>query len=77
MRFLLDGELLYKKEKDQILLRFVDSSEANRIVKEILGGICGTHANGHQMARQVMRAGYYWLTLESDCIKYVKKCRKC
>ena len=29
------------------------------------------------MARQVMRAGYYWLTLESDCIKYAQKCHKC
>ena len=29
------------------------------------------------MARQVIRAGYYWLTLESDCIKYAQKCHKC
>ena len=24
-----------------------------------------------------MRASYYWLTLESDCIKYARKCHKC
>ena len=64
MGFLLDGEVLYKKGKDQVLLRCVDSLEANRIVKEIHEGVCETHANGHRMARQVMRAGYYWLTLE-------------
>ena len=29
------------------------------------------------MARQVMRAGYYWLTLERDCIQYAQKCHKC
>ena len=39
--------------------------------------ICGTHANGHMMAKQVMRAGYYWLTLESDCIHFAQKCHKC
>ena len=33
MEFLIDGEVLYKKEKDQILLRCVDFFEANRIVK--------------------------------------------
>ena len=77
MGFLLDGEVLYKKGKDQVLLRCVNSSEANKIVEEIHEGICGTHANGHQMAKQVMRAGYYWLTLESDCIKYARKCHKC
>ena len=32
MRFFLDGEVLYKKSKDQILLRCVDTSEAKKIV---------------------------------------------
>ena len=77
MRFLLDGEVLYKKGKNQILLRCVNSSEANKIIEEIHEGVCETHANGHKMARQVMRAGYYWSTLESDCIKYARKCHKC
>ena len=77
MRFLLDEEVLYKKGKDQVLLRCVNSSEANRIVEEIHEGVCGTHANGHKMAGQVIRAGYYWLTLERDCIQYAQKCHKC
>ena len=76
MRFLLDGEVLYKKGKDQILLRCVDSSIANRIVEEIHERVYGTHANGHRMAKQIMRAGYYWLTLESDCVKYARKIGK-
>ena len=52
MRFLLEGEVLYKKGKEQILLRCVNSSEANRIVEEIHEGVCETHANGHRMAGQ-------------------------
>ena len=77
MGFLLDGEVLFKKGKDQVLLRCVNSSEANKIIEEIHDGVCGTHANGHKMARQVMRVGYYWSTLESDCIKYARKSHKC
>ena len=69
--------MLYKKGKDQILLRCVDSSEANKILEEIHKGVCGTHANGHRIGGQVMRAGYYWLTLERDCIQYARKCHKC
>ena len=45
MGFFLDGEVLYKKDKDQILLRCVDANEAKKIVHEILEGICGTHTN--------------------------------
>ena len=71
------GKCCTKKGKDQILLRCVDSSEANRIVEEIHEGVYGTHANGHKMAGQVMRADYYWLTLERDCIQYARKYHKC
>ena len=59
MGFLLDGKVLYKKGKDQIVLRCVNSSEANRIVEEIHERVCKTHANGHRMVGQVMRADYY------------------
>ena len=77
MSFLLDGEVLYKKGRDQMLLRCVNATEARKILKEIHEGICGTHANGHRMARQIMRAGYYWMTLENDCINFARKCHKC
>ena len=57
--FFLVGEVLYKKSKDQILLRCVDATEAKKIVHEIHEGVCGTHASRHVMARQIMRVGYY------------------
>ena len=51
MRFLLNGEVLYKKGKNQIVLRCVDTNEAKKIIYEIHEGVCGIHANGHVMAR--------------------------
>ncbi|KAK5835226.1 hypothetical protein PVK06_010913 [Gossypium arboreum] len=75
--YVLDGEVLYKRRKDQVLLRCVDVVEAKKILEEIHDGVCGTHANGFTMARQIMRFEYYWSTMEGDCINYAKKCRKC
>ena len=60
MGFLLDRDILYKKSKDQILLRCVDADEAKKIIHAIHEGVCGTHASGHVMARQIMRVEYYW-----------------
>ena len=77
MGFFLDEDVLYKKSKDQILLRCVDDNEARKIVHEIHEGVCGTHASGHVMERHIMRARYYWMTLENDCISYVRKYHKC
>ena len=51
MGFFLDGDILYKKSKDQILLRCVDADKAKKIVHEIHKGVCGTHASGHVMAK--------------------------
>ncbi|WRX10957.1 Integrase zinc-binding domain - like 6 [Theobroma cacao] len=77
MGFFPSGEVLYKRSRDQVLMRCVDVAEANKIMKEVHEGTCGAHANGHMLARQIMRAGYYWLTLESDCINFARKCHKC
>ena len=53
MGFFLDGDILYKKSKDRMLLRCVNADEAKKIVHEIHEGVCGTHASGHVMARQI------------------------
>ena len=51
INFLLDGEILYKKRKYQILLRCVDALEALHIITEVHEGIRGT-----KMSTQIMRA---------------------
>ncbi|KAK5774710.1 hypothetical protein PVK06_042566 [Gossypium arboreum] len=57
--FVLDGGILYKRGKDQVLLRCVDAVEARKILEDVHEGICGTHANGFTMVRKIMRLGYY------------------
>ncbi|KAA3460929.1 RNA-directed DNA polymerase (Reverse transcriptase), Ribonuclease H [Gossypium australe] len=75
--YVLDGEILYKRRKDQVLLRCVDAVEAKKILEEVHEGVYGTYANGFIMARQIMRFRYCWSTMEGDCINYAKKCHKC
>ena len=77
MGFFISGGTLYKRSFDGVLLRCVTAKEADKIMVEIHEGVCGTHANGHAIARQVLRAGYFWMTMERDCIEYVRKCHKC
>ena len=76
-KFFLNGDVLYKRNHDMVLLRCVDKHEADLLIKEIHEGSFGTHANGHAMARKILRAGYYWMTMESDCFNYARKCHKC
>ncbi|KAK5772666.1 hypothetical protein PVK06_048959 [Gossypium arboreum] len=48
--FVLDGDILYKRGKDQVLLRCVDTVEARKILEDVHEEIFGTHANGFTMA---------------------------
>ena len=40
-------------------------------------GVFGTHSSGHAMDKKIMRAGYYWSTMETDCHHHSRICHKC
>ncbi|RDX91773.1 rnhA, partial [Mucuna pruriens] len=65
--YLLSGATLYKRNTDMTLLQCVDQQEAERIIEEVHEGTFGTHANGHALARKILRMGYYWTKMESNC----------
>ncbi|XP_070056822.1 uncharacterized protein [Nicotiana tomentosiformis] len=69
--------ILYRRTLDLGLLRCVDAKEASRLLEEIHAGTCGPHMNGFTLAQKILRAGYFWMTMETDCIKYIQKCHQC
>ena len=77
LNFFLSGEILYRRTPDLGLLRCVDDVKAAKIIEWIHVGVCGTHMNGLTLARKILRAGYFWMTIENDCCKFVQKCHKC
>ncbi|XP_070002512.1 uncharacterized protein [Nicotiana sylvestris] len=58
-------------------LRCVNAKQASRLLEEIHAGTCGPHMNGFVLAKKILRAGYFWMTMETDCIRYVKKFHQC
>jgi hypothetical protein len=51
--------------------------KTNQIIMEIHEGSCRTHASGHTMVKKILRAGYYWMTMEVDCHRHIQTCHKC
>jgi len=45
--------------------------------KEYTRGICGYHSGARTMATRVLRAGYFWPSIEADCQDHVRKCKPC
>ncbi|XP_024634522.1 uncharacterized protein [Medicago truncatula] len=76
-RFFLNENVLYKRNFDGVLLRCVNEHEAGELMHEIHEGSFGTHSCGHAMAKKILRAGYYWITMHADCYNHAKRCHKC
>ncbi|XP_056165150.1 uncharacterized protein LOC130137572 [Syzygium oleosum] len=58
-KFFLSGGALYKRSFDSVLLKCVDTKEANLLMKDKHEGECGPHMNDHLLARKIMRLSYY------------------
>ena len=66
-KFFLSNGILYKHNHDSTLLRCMDKKEAEEIMEDMHDGLFGTHPSGHTMANKILRVGYYWSTMETDC----------
>nr|KYP38476.1 Gypsy retrotransposon integrase-like protein 1 [Cajanus cajan] len=68
---------LYRRGFSTPLLKCLDQPQADYVLREVHEGICGSHSGARTLAAKVLRAGYYWPTLKTDCAEYVKKCKQC
>ncbi|RDX69721.1 Pro-Pol polyprotein, partial [Mucuna pruriens] len=46
-------------------------------MEEVHEGTFGIHRNGHAFAQKILRVGYYWTKMESNCYQHMKRCMKC
>ena len=75
--YLIQNGVLYKRGHVLPLLRCATEGEANYVMCEVHEGICGNHSGGRSLAKKILRAAYYWPTMERDAQEFVKKCDKC
>ena len=62
---------------DPIHLRCLKKGEAEKVMEEIHQEICGPYMNGKMLAMKILRIGYYWNTMETNCVDFVKSCHDC
>ena len=77
IQYILCGGQLYRRSYNGLYLCCLNKEEAEKVIEEIHQGICGPHVNGRMLAKKILRIGYYWNTMETDCVDFMKSCHNC
>ena len=76
-RFVLIQGVLYKRGFSTLYLRCLDKPEAEYVMREVHEGVCGNHSGARSLVHKLVRAGYYWPTMQKDTVSYTRTCDKC
>ncbi|XP_052724060.1 uncharacterized protein LOC128193908 [Vigna angularis] len=76
-RFLYIGDDLYRRGHSTPLLKCISEDEADYVLRELHIGICGFHSGKRTLRARILRAIYYWPTIDRDCETFVRKCISC
>ena len=76
-KYVLIDEVLYKRGFSQPYLRCLAPDESNYVLREVHEGACGNHSGARALVHKVIRAGYYWATIQANAKAYVRVCDQC
>ena len=69
--------ILYKRGFSRPYLICLVPEEVEYVIREVHEGIYGNDSGARSLVHKLIRAGYYWPTMQKDAQTYVKTCDKC
>ncbi|XP_014499255.1 uncharacterized protein LOC106760320 [Vigna radiata var. radiata] len=76
-RYTFIGDDLYRRGYTTPLLKCLSADEGKYVIQELHHGICGTHSGKRLLQAKILRAGFYWPTIERDYADFVRRCISC
>ena len=76
-RFVLIKDALYKRDFSHPYLRCLVPEEVEYVMREVHEEIYGNHSGARSLVHKLIKARYYWPTIQKDAQAYVKTCDKC
>uniref|UniRef100_A0A2N9HNZ2 Uncharacterized protein n=1 Tax=Fagus sylvatica TaxID=28930 RepID=A0A2N9HNZ2_FAGSY len=68
---------LYKKGFSLPYLKCLTPTETKYVLREIHEGVCRNHSRARSLSKKVIRARYYWPSIQADENQFVQRCDKC
>ena len=76
-RFVLIKDVLYKRGFSCPYLRCLSPEKANYVIREVHEGIYENHSGARSLVNNLIQAGHYWPTMQTNAQTYVKTYDKC
>jgi hypothetical protein len=76
-QYQLVNGILLRKNYDDMLLRCLENSDADKVLSKLHDGPTGGHFGGDTTEHKILRAGYYWPTMFKDAHAYARSCEIC
>ena len=73
---LINGRL-FKRSLDGLYLKCLSTEHGQYVLFELHEGICGNHLGSRTLAHKAYTQEYYWPTMRSNAVNYVRKCDRC
>ena len=77
VQFTVLNDELYKRGFSQPYLRYIEKEEAKYVLEKVHGGVYADHMGAKSLIQKIMRAGYFWSTMQQDVANFVKRCDSC
>ena len=68
---------LYRRSFTGPYLLCLHPEKVNELLTELHDGVCGGHVKGRSLAHRAMTQGFWWLQMQKDAAKYVRRCEPC
>ena len=52
-------------------------NKVEEVMNEVHSRDCGSHLGGRRLFEQLISMGYFWPSMESEAIEFVKRCETC
>jgi transposase InsO family protein len=75
--YILKDDNLFKLGVCAPLLKCITQDQGIELMKEIHGGMCGSHIAARALAGKAFRQGFYWPMAIKDVEQIVKTCKAC
>ena len=75
--YLIVDNTLYRRGVYSILRHCLTHEEAEVVLNDCHGGVCGGNLSGISTAQNILRAGYFWPSIFKYCVDAVKRCHPC